>query len=91
MGVAAERMAHQDDVVAPGREGAVGLVRHANRVQVTAAVEPDWLRQVEVLRFDRAYTAGRAGAADGPASPAASVEAGSAMAAILAGPGGRIV
>src|SRR5204862_7931136 len=62
VGVTAERMAHQDDVVAPRREGAVGLVRHANRVQVTAAVEPNGLRQVEVLRLDSAY-AGRAGGA----------------------------
>src|ERR1019366_5201945 len=49
VGVAAERMAHQDNVVAPGREGAVGLVCHPNRVQFPPAVEPHRLRQVEVL------------------------------------------
>ena len=59
VGVAAERMAHQDDVVPPGREGTVGLVRHANRVQLPPAVEPHRLRQVEVTRFHRADRAGR--------------------------------
>ena len=54
VGVAAEGMAYQDDVVALRREGAVGFVRHANRVQFPAAVEPHRLRQVEVLRFDSA-------------------------------------
>src|SRR5208337_41746 len=60
VGVAAERMAHQDDVVAPGREGAVGLVCYANRVQFPSAVEPHRLWQVEVLRLDRADRADRA-------------------------------
>ena len=69
VGVAAERVAHQDDVVAPGREGAVSLVRHPDRVQVPSAVEPHRLRQVEVLCLDRADTAGCADC--GPAGPTA--------------------
>ena len=52
-------LADQDDVVAPGREGAVGLVRHADRVQLPPAVKPQRLRQVEVLSFDTADRAGR--------------------------------
>jgi hypothetical protein len=54
VGVPAERVAHQDDVVALRREGAVGLVGHPDRVQLPAAVERDRRGQVEVLGFDRA-------------------------------------
>ena len=42
-----------------GRERAVGLVRHADRVQLPPAVEPHRVRQVEVLRLDGADRAGR--------------------------------
>ena len=56
--VPAERVAHQDDVVACRREPAVGLVRDANRLQIPAAVERQGLRKVEELRLDRADRAG---------------------------------
>ena len=59
VGVAAERVADQDDVVARGRERAVGLVGHPDRVQLPAAVEPHRPRQVEVLGLDSADRAGR--------------------------------
>ena len=39
VGVAAERVAHQDHVVPPRRQGAVGLVGDADRVQLPPAVE----------------------------------------------------
>ena len=54
VGVAAERMADEDDVVPGGGEGAVGLVRHPDRMQVASAVQPHRFRQIEVLRFDTA-------------------------------------
>ena len=54
VGVAAERVADEDDVVARGGQGAVGLVRHPDRVQVAPAVQPHRVRQVEVLRLDTA-------------------------------------
>src|SRR6202042_531709 len=57
--VAAERMADQDDVVTPGRQIPVGLVRHPDRVQLPPAVEPDRLGQGGGLCFDRARRAGR--------------------------------
>ena len=54
MGIAAEGMTDQDDVVTPRGELAVGLVRHANREQVPPAVEPHRFRQLKVFRLDRA-------------------------------------
>ncbi len=54
MGVAAEGVADQDDVVPRGGEGAVGLVRHPDRVQLASAVQLHRFRQVDVLRFDTA-------------------------------------
>ncbi len=58
MGIAAESVAHQDDIVSLGREGAVGLVGHANRLQLPPAVKPHRPAQVEVQRFDSADRAG---------------------------------
>jgi hypothetical protein len=52
--VAAEGVADQDDVVALGCEGPVGLVGHPDRGQLPSAVEPHRFRQVEVLGLDRA-------------------------------------
>ena len=54
VGVAAQRVADQDHVVALGGEGAVGLVGDADRVQLSSAVERHGLRKVEMLRLDRA-------------------------------------
>ena len=58
MGVAAERVADQDRVVAPGREHAVGLVGNANRMQLASAVERHGIREVEVARLDGSDRAG---------------------------------
>ena len=54
MGVAAERVADEDDIVTREGEGPVGLVRHPDRVQLASAIQRHWSRQVEVLRFDTA-------------------------------------
>ena len=59
MRVAAQRVADQDDVVTLRRQGAVGLVRDANRMQFATAIEPDRLGQIEILCFDGADRAGR--------------------------------
>ena len=49
MGVATERMADQDDVVPERAEGAIGLVRHPDLVQLASAIELNRPRQVQVL------------------------------------------
>ena len=56
--VAAQRVTDQDHVVACRRERPVGLVGDADRMQLAPAVEPERLRKVEILRFDRAHRAG---------------------------------
>ena len=59
VGVAAERVADQDDIVAPRGERAVGLVGHPDRVQLPSAVERHRIGQVEVVRLDGSDRAGR--------------------------------
>jgi hypothetical protein len=54
MGVAAERVTDQNDVVAFGREITVGLVGHPDRVQLSSTVEWHRAGQVEILRVDAA-------------------------------------
>src|SRR3984957_8257701 len=54
-------MADQDDVVPRRRQGPVGLVCDANRVQVPPAVEVHRLRQLEGLRLHLADGADRGG------------------------------
>jgi hypothetical protein len=53
VGVAAQRVADEDHVVALWGEGAVGLVCDADRVKLAPAVELDWVWEVQVSSFDR--------------------------------------
>ena len=54
VGVSAQRVADQDDVVARRRQRPIGLVGDADRMQLASAVERKRLRKVEELRVDRA-------------------------------------
>ena len=65
VGVAAERVADQDDVVPRGRQRAVGLVGHPDRVDLPAAVELDRGRQVEELGLNDTGRAGQRGRTGG--------------------------
>ena len=53
MGVAAERMAHQNHVVTRRREPAVGLVGNPDGIQLPSAVERERFRELEELRGNR--------------------------------------
>ena len=59
--VTAERVADQDHVVPPRRERPVGLVCHADRLELLSAVELHRVRQVEILRLDGSDRARRQG------------------------------
>ena len=54
VGVAAQRVADQNDVVPRRRQRPVGLVGDADRMQLASTVERERLRKVEELRVDRA-------------------------------------
>jgi len=54
MGVTAERVADEDDVVALRGQGAVRLVRHADPMQFASAVEGQRSWQVEEPGLDAA-------------------------------------
>jgi hypothetical protein len=56
--VAAQRVAHKDDVVPRRSKGAVGFVGDTDRMQLPAAVESKRRGQVQELRFNRADRAG---------------------------------
>ena len=60
VGVAAQRVADQDDVVTRRREAAVRLVRQAELGQVATRVERQRLREVDELGADHADRAGLA-------------------------------
>jgi hypothetical protein len=59
VGIAAQRVADEDHVVASRREGAVRFVGHADREQFASTVEPDRSREVEEAGFDRSDRPGR--------------------------------
>ena len=54
MGVAAQRVADENDVVARRRQRAVRFVGDTNLRQLLATVQPQRLREVEILRLDQA-------------------------------------
>ncbi len=58
VGVAAQGMADEHDVIARRRQRAVGLVRDPDAAQFPAAVQQQRLGEVEELRLDRADRAG---------------------------------
>jgi hypothetical protein len=54
VGVAAQRVTNQNDVVTGGGQCSVSLVSDANRMQQAPAIELHRIRKIEELRLDRA-------------------------------------
>jgi len=55
----AQGVAYKDDVVARGRQCSVRFVRDANGMQRASAVQLNWVRELQILRFDGADRTGK--------------------------------